>query len=111
MVIAEAARKAQELAGTSAINAVQMREGLEALEITEARMAELGLPNFGQPFAASCSDHGGPGAAMVQQWDATAKKWNLITGFIAPDQEVLDPLIAADSEAFAKEAGITQRCN
>jgi branched-chain amino acid transport system substrate-binding protein len=111
MVIAEAARKAQEMAGVSAINAVQMRDGLEALEITEARMAELGLPNFGQPFAASCADHGGPGAAMLQQWDATTGKWNLITGFIAPDQDVLDPLIAADSEAFAAEAGITQRCN
>ncbi|HEX9857043.1 MAG TPA: ABC transporter permease, partial [Paracoccaceae bacterium] len=106
-----AIRKAQDLAGIAAINAVQMRDGLEALEITEARMAELGLPNFGQPFAASCTDHGGPGAGMLQQWNATAKQWTLISGFIAPDQAVLDPLIAADSEAFAAEAGITPRCN
>ncbi|MCL7464180.1 ABC transporter substrate-binding protein [Phaeovulum sp. NW3] len=111
MVIAEAARKAQELAGTSAINAAQMRDGFEALEITEERMAELGLPNFGQPFAASCEDHGGPGAALIQQWDASAKKWNLITGFIAPDDEVLTPLILEDSQAYAKEAGISERCN
>ncbi len=73
LVMSEAARKAQELAGTSAITPMQMRDGFEALEITEARMAELGLPNFGQPFAASCEDHGGPGAAMVQQWDASTK--------------------------------------
>ena len=74
-------------------------------------MVELGLPNFGQPFAASCADHGGPGAAMIQQWDAAAKKWNLITGFIAPDDEVLNPLVAEDSAAFAKENNITERCN
>ncbi|HEX9857461.1 MAG TPA: ABC transporter substrate-binding protein [Paracoccaceae bacterium] len=111
MVISEAARKAQELAGTPAINAAQMRDGLEALEITEARMAELGLPDFGQPFAASCADHGGPGAGMIQQWDAGAKKWNLITGFTAPDEEVLTPLVLEDSAAYAAEAAITERCN
>ncbi len=111
MVIAEAARKAQEMSGTAAINASQMRDGLENLEITEARMAELGLPNFGQPFKATCADHGGPGAAMIQQWDATAKKWSLITPFIAPDTEVIDPLIAEDSAAFAKENNIAERCN
>ncbi|MFZ5749767.1 MAG: ABC transporter substrate-binding protein [Pseudomonadota bacterium] len=111
LVIAEAARKAQELAGTAAINASQLRDGFENLEITEARMAELGLPNFGQPFKATCADHGGPGAAMIQQWDATAKKWTLITPFIAPDTEVIDPLIAEDSAAFAKENNIAERCN
>lgn len=111
MVIAEAIRKAQEIHGTAAVNAKQVRDGFEQLEITETRMTELGLPNFGQPFAASCADHGGPGAAMIQQWDATAKKWNLITGFIAPDDEVLNPLVAEDSAAFAKENNITERCN
>jgi branched-chain amino acid transport system substrate-binding protein len=111
MVISEAIRKAQEIHGTAAVNAKQVRDGFEALEITEARMAELGLPNFGQPFAASCADHGGPGAGMLQQWDATAKKWSLITPFIAPDDEVLAPLVAEDSAAFAAENSITERCN
>jgi branched-chain amino acid transport system substrate-binding protein len=111
LVISEAIRKAQELAGASGINAAQLRDGFEALEITEERMAELGLPNFGQPFKASCEDHGGPGAALIQQWDATAKKWSLITGFIAPDDEVLVPLVMEDSAAFAAENSIAERCN
>ena len=111
MITAEAARKAQELAGTSAINAAQMRDGFEALEITEARMAELGLPNFGQPFKATCEDHGGPGAGLIQQWDATEKKWSLITGFIAPDDDVLVPLVMEDSAAYAAENNIAERCN
>ncbi|AXC51051.1 ABC transporter permease [Paracoccus suum] len=109
LIIGEAIRKAQELAGTPDINAAQLRDGFEALDITEARMAELGLPGFGQPIKLSCANHGGAGMARLQQWDATAGKWNLITDFIQPDEEVLEPLIAADSEAYAKEAGITPR--
>ena len=110
MVISEAIRKAQEIHGTSAVNAAQVRDGLEALEITEARMAELGLPGFGQPFAASCEDHGGPGKGLIQQWDADTGTWSLITDFIEPDDEVLVPLVMADSEAFAAENNISMRC-
>lgn len=111
LVISEAIRKAQEIHGASAITAMQLRDGFEALEITEARMAELGLPNFGQPFAATCDDHGGPGAAMIQQWDASTKTWSLQTGFIAPDDDVLVPLVMEDSGAFAAENNIAARCN
>ena len=111
MVIGEAIRNAQDIHGTPTVNAEQVRDGFEALEITEEKMTALGLPHFGQAFKASCADHGGPGAAMIQQWDAATEKWSLITGFIEPDAEVLDPLIAEDSQAYAKEAGITERCN
>ncbi|RID93001.1 ABC transporter permease [Gemmobacter lutimaris] len=111
VIISEAIRKAQEIAGTPKVNAAQVRDGFEALEITDARLEELGLKGFGQPFAASCGDHGGAGGAMIQQWDAAAKKWSLITGFIEPDHDVLDPLVAEDSAAFAAENNIAERCN
>ncbi|MTH59285.1 ABC transporter substrate-binding protein [Paracoccus litorisediminis] len=110
VVIAEAIKKAQELAGTPAINATQLRDGFEALGITPARLTEIGLPDFGPEIKMSCDNHGGSGMARIQQWDANAKKWSLITEFTEPDQEVLNPLIAADSEAFAKEFNITPRC-
>ena len=109
MLAAEAARKAQEIHGVSKITPVMMRDGMEALEITEARLAEIGLPGFAAPFSVSCADHGGPGVGMIQQWDANEKKWVLITDFIAPDREIINPLIEADSMAFAQEAGITPR--
>jgi len=111
MVISEAIRNTQAKVGSAKITPAQLRDGMEALELTEARLTELGLPNFGMPFKATCADHGGPGAAMIQQWDASAKKWNLITGFIEPDNEVLDPLVAADSAAYAAENKIAERCN
>ena len=110
MLAAEAARKAQEIHGTAAITPAMMRDGMEALEITEARMAELGLPNFGPAFAVTCENHGGAGMAMIQQWDASAKKWNLITDWIESDKEVIDALVAEDAAAYAAEAGITKRC-
>ncbi|MFN3293705.1 MAG: ABC transporter substrate-binding protein [Gemmobacter sp.] len=111
MLAVEAARKAQEIHKTPNITPAMMRDGMENLEITEARMAELGLPNFGPAFKVTCENHGGPGLGLVQQWDAKAKKWNLITDWIQSDSEVIDPLIAADSEAFAKENNIAKRCN
>lgn len=111
MVIAEAIRKAQELAGTSAVNPAQVRDGFEALDLTEERLAELGLPGFAQPITATCADHGGPGTAMIFQWDAAAKKWNAVSDWLAADHEVIDPLIAGDSAAFAAENAITERCD
>ena len=111
LVIAEAIAKAQELAGTPEITPAQMRDGFEALDITAERMAELGLPDFGAPIALSCDNHGGDGLARVQQWNAAEGTWSLITDFIEPDAEILDPLIKEDSAAYAAEAGLTARCN
>ena len=111
MLAAEAVRKAQEIHGVGDITPAMMRDGMEALEITEARMAELGMPGFGPSFAVSCENHGGPGTGAVAQWDASAKKWSLISDFSSPDMSVIQPLIDADSAAFAAENNITEGCN
>ena len=111
MLAAEAAKKAQELAGTPDINAAQMRDGMEALEITEETMASLGMPNFGPAFSVSCDNHGGSGMAKIQQWDADTQTWTILTDWIESDRDVIDPLIAEDSAAYAAEAGVTERCN
>jgi len=106
----EAARKAQELAGVKDITPAQMRDGMEALDVTPARMEELGIPNFGPEIKVSCENHEGPGLGAIQQWDAKAKEWKLITGFIGADRDVVDPLIEEDSMAYAKENNISMRC-
>jgi len=111
MLAVEAAKKAQEIHSTAAITPAMMRDGMEALELTEAKMAELGIPGFGPTFKVSCEDHGGDGLAIVQQWDAGAGKWNQITDYIAPDAEVIGALIDADSAAYAAENNIEERCN
>ena len=112
LLAVEAAKKAQEIHGTAQINAAQMRDGMEALNITADSMAALGLPDFGPEFSVSCASHGGSGVGKVQQWDASSKTWSVVTDWIASDREVIDPLIAEDSDAFAKENSISMRdCN
>ncbi len=109
LLASEAARTAQEIHGVSNITPAQMRDGMEALKVDQARMAELGLPNFGPDINVTCSSHGGPGEAAIQQWDAASKSWSLITGFSGADREVVDALIEEDSSAYATENKITAR--
>jgi branched-chain amino acid transport system substrate-binding protein len=111
MLAAEAAKTAQEISGNKDITPQEMRAGMEALEMTEAKMAALGLPKFGPEFQVSCENHGGNGYGAVAQWDASASKWSLITDYVQSDQDVLGPLVDEDSAAFAAEAGITPGCS
>ncbi len=111
MLAAEAAKTAQEMHGTSTLTPGQMRDGMENLEMTEAKMTDLGLPNFGPEFSVSCENHGGDGYAAVAQWDAAAGEWGLITDYMQSDQDVLNPLIMEDSMAYAEENGIEPSCS
>lgn len=111
MLAAEAAKTAQEIHGTADITPAMMRDGMEALEITETKMTALGMPNFGPSFKVSCENHGGPGLGGITQWNAADKKWSLISDFGPSDMDVILPLITADSESFAAENNIEQRCN
>ncbi|MDA5557629.1 ABC transporter substrate-binding protein [Shimia sp. MMG029] len=110
MLAAEAAKTAQEIHGTGEITASQMRDGMEALQIDEAKMAALGMPNFGPAFDVSCQNHGGPGLVGVTQWDAANKTWSLISDFAATDGEVIGALVAEDSAAYAAENNIEAAC-
>ncbi|WP_372570640.1 ABC transporter substrate-binding protein [Ruegeria jejuensis] len=110
MLAAEAAKKAQEIHGTAEITSAQMRDGMEALEITEAKMAELGLPNFGPTFSVNCQNHGGDALVGVTQWDAANKTWSMISDFKPTDGDVIGPLIDADSSAYAGENNISPNC-
>lgn len=109
MLAVEAARTAMKMHNTNDINPEMMRDGMENLKLTNARMEEIGLPNFGPEIEVSCSNHGNPGLGAIQQWDASAKKWTLITDFYGADREVVDALIKEDSLAFAKENNIEPR--
>ena len=110
VLITEAIRTAQEMHGVAEITPAMMRDGLENLDIDEARMAEIGLPNFGPPVKITCENHGGQGIAMVQQWDAHNKEWNRISDMISSDKEIISALIKADAEAYAAENNIERRC-
>jgi len=110
MLAAEAVKTAQEMHGVSAINAAQMRDGMENLEMTEEKMVDLGLPNFGPEFTVSCENHGGNGFGAVSQWNAEAGEFELITDYFQSDQEIIAKLVKEDSMQYAEENGIEPRC-
>ena len=99
------------MTGKKIITPSDMRDAMEQFSIDEARMTAIGLPNFAPSFSVSCENHGGPGLAAIQQWDAKAQKWSLISDFIKTDSEVIGSLIAEDSAAYAKENKIAPQCS
>jgi len=110
-LLAEAVKVAQEMHGVADITAAMMRDGLENLVVNEEIMGAIGLAGFGPSFEVSCENHGGPGLGAIQQWDATAQSWTMITDFEESDMSVIQPLIDADSAAYAAENNIASQCN
>ncbi|OUS07264.1 ABC transporter permease [Rhodobacterales bacterium 52_120_T64] len=111
MLAVEAVKTAQAIHGVADITPAMMRDGMEALEMSEEKMASLGLPNFGPAFSVSCENHGGPGLGAVAQWDAEAGSWNMISEYGPSDMDVIQALIDDDSAAYAAENNIESQCN
>lgn len=107
MWTSEALRHAMAKKGSVEIKAPDVRDALEQLEVSEARLKELGLEGFTIPIKVTCANHEGPGLVALQQWDGNA--WKMVTKYYEPDREVVAPLIKADAAQFAKESNITPR--
>jgi branched-chain amino acid transport system substrate-binding protein len=107
IITVEAIRKAQEKYGKKSLTPDQIRWGIENLNITEARLKELGAAGFMQPLKVTCADHEGGGAVKFQQWDGT--KWNVITDWIQPDKQLVRKMIEESAAGYAKEKNITPR--
>jgi branched-chain amino acid transport system substrate-binding protein len=109
MWIAEGITKAMDLRGKREVTASDVRDGLEALDLTAERIEELGFEGMLSPLKLSCSNHEGPGKAAIQQWDDAGKRWRLVSGFYEPEHDLIDPLLKADSEQYARENRIAAR--
>ncbi len=108
----EAIRTAMKMHNTKNPTAAQVRDGFESLKVDEARLKELGLEGFTYGIEISCGNHSGPGKAAIQQWDAKAKKWSIVSKFYDRMPEITGPLIEEDSAAYAKENNLSPRsCN
>lgn len=105
----EAVRTAQAKFGNKPMTGEQVRWGLENLNITEARLNELGMKDFTRPVKVSCADHETGGPIIIQQWDG--KKWNIVSDWIPPIRSVVRPMIEKAAAEYAKENNITpQSC-
>ena len=104
---AEAVRTAQGKFGNKAMSGEQVRWGLENLNITSARLSELGMEGFTQPVKISCSDHESGGPILVQQWDG--QQWQIVSDWVPTMREVVRPMIEKAAMEYAKENNVTPR--
>ena len=110
VIVAEAIATAQAKSGKKVITGADMRVGLENFNLSDARLTELGLPNFTGAVAGSCKDHEGAGGVFIQQWDGST--FTKITDPIAPMTDVVRPLLeeAAAKYVSDKPEWKTQTC-
>ncbi len=99
MIVAEGIRNAQRITGHKVVTGEDMRRGLESLNITAARLKELGMDGFASPFRVSCSDHNGHHSVYLAQWDGT--KWTKASDWIEPMKDKVVPLIDAAAKEYA----------
>jgi branched-chain amino acid transport system substrate-binding protein len=107
MLSAEAIRTAMGKFGNKPLTGEQVRWGFENLNLTEARLDQLGMKGFTHPVKVTCEDHEGSGPILVQQWDG--KKWNIVSDWVTPMRDVVRPKIEAAAVDEAKKLGYTMR--
>ena len=106
MWVAEAIKKAMEIHKTKEVKGVHVRDGFEALEITEAMLEKLGMKGMTYPIKISCANHSGPGLVGLQR---DGKAWKVASKYYEPDRDVVGALIKEDATQFATENKITPR--
>ena len=108
MILVEALRVAQAKYGKGKVMAPnQLRWGLENLNLTEARIKEIGAPGLFPPIKTSCADHEGSGMVKFQVWDGTAFK--PVTPYLAGDRALVRKMVEETAAKYAAEKKITPR--
>ena len=107
IVTVEAIRKAQEKFGKKPLTGEQVRWGLENLNLSDARIKELGFDGMMKPIKISCADHEGARDGRVQQWDG--KEWKIISDWYTANQEITEPLVKDVSAKYAADKKIEPR--
>jgi branched-chain amino acid transport system substrate-binding protein len=109
VIVGEAIRTAMAEFGNKVITGEEMRWGLENIDLTEARLAELGLSGFTNPISVTCEDHEGNHPVYLKRWDGSG--WVKHSDWIAPMRDVVRPLIEAEAKKLAEERGLsTDNC-
>ena len=107
ILTAESIRTAQAKFGNRSLTGEEVRWGMENLDITAERIKEIGAEGLMSPIKVTCIDHEGGGAVNFQQWDG--ERWNIISDWIEPDQELVRPMVEASAAKYAEEKGLTLR--
>lgn len=106
-ILTEALRGAMAEFGNKPMTGEQVAWAMDRLDITDARLAEVGADGLFDPIKLSCEDHQGKGRAKVTQWDGS--QWQAISDWIEPNSEMLRTMYEESAAQYAKEKGITPR--
>src|SRR5918992_4028114 len=83
------------------INGEQFKWALENLDLTEARLQEIGAGGFMPPIKTAPDNHEGGGWVRFQQWDG--HKWVSISDWVPPYKEIVWEEVKKSAAAYAKE--------
>ena len=103
----EAFRTAMTRYGNKPLTGEQVRWGLEHLNVTDARLEELGMKGFTHNLKVTCEDHEGAGPVMFEQWDGT--KWTRVSDWIPVMRDVVRPKLEAVAAEEGKKLGYMMR--
>jgi branched-chain amino acid transport system substrate-binding protein len=85
----------------------QLRWGLEHLNLTEARIKDIGAAGLFPPIKTSCIDHEGSGMVKFQRWDGSS--FRQVTPFIAGDRDLVRKMVEESAAKYAREKKVTPR--
>ncbi len=100
MMLAEAIRGAQEEFDTTVVTPDQVRWGLENLDISEARLEELGMSGMIVPFQTTCANHTGHGGAWIIEWNG--ERFERVSDLLQADRERITPLEEQEALKYAE---------
>jgi branched-chain amino acid transport system substrate-binding protein len=108
IIVVEAIRKAQEHFGKGKVmTGEQVRWGLEHLDLSDARIKELGAAGLFPPIKTSCADHEGSGMVRFQVWDG--KEFKPVTPYMQGDRDMVRKMVEESAAKYAAEKKITPR--
>ncbi|MCR8547903.1 ABC transporter substrate-binding protein [Salipiger sp. P9] len=100
MMLAEGIHVAQAHFGKGEISPSELRWGLENLNLTEERLAELGMTGMVPPFSTSCANHTGHSGGWILEWDGA--KFTKASDLIMPDSAAIAELEEAKAKEYAE---------
>ncbi len=98
----EAIRVAQKRFGKK-LTSSMVRWGFENIELTQDDLDRMGLADVVPPIKVSCLDHAALHTARFQQWDANARKWELVSGWIEGRSDFSQSVVDSNAEKYAEE--------
>ncbi|KJS74584.1 MAG: ABC transporter permease [Comamonadaceae bacterium BICA1-1] len=109
MLSVEGVLRAQERFGRGRhVTGEQARWGIENLNITQARLNELGFAGVLRgPIVTSCRNHVGTALMRIHTWNGSGFDWS--SDWLQADMNLITRMVTASAESFARDNNITRR--